>query len=347
MAISYAPKLKKLINANKDEAYLDSFRSFLRAFDQLIHQSVKEVNQVNPPPTPANGDAYHIQAGSSPTGAWAGQDGKIAVWTTDASLPNSNTPDPQWEFYQPNVGDQFYCSNNNQFHYEVDVNFTIFAVTPYWQGALSGVTGQTNRSLLGSAGMDYLELNEDGLTIYGNVTGYGSIQHNALACGANEGLYIETFGGSGVDQFGIFSNVISEYWNTFQDGTKTIDFLGQNWNSPWHSQHGLIGNRYKSIAVFSGIDVMPNNTSYNQAPNVSFNGGGVVAVTEVLCTAMSSEHVPIVFGCTIGQVGSSLVHDGVKIKLAGGVDYVFSTIDSRICLELRGGNALELWRNNL
>lgn len=45
------------------------------------------------PGTPANGDTYIVAA--APTGTWANQAGKIAVWRATLS---------QWEFYAPRNG---------------------------------------------------------------------------------------------------------------------------------------------------------------------------------------------------------------------------------------------------
>ncbi|MEW6415788.1 MAG: DUF2793 domain-containing protein [Pseudomonadota bacterium] len=44
-----------------------------------------------PPASPANGHRYIV--GSAPTGAWAGQAGKIALWI-----------DAAWVFFQPKTG---------------------------------------------------------------------------------------------------------------------------------------------------------------------------------------------------------------------------------------------------
>lgn len=63
----------------------------LGLLDACIFLDVKERNRVTPPGSPANGDRYHV--GASATGAWAGQDGKIAVRRAGA-----------WVFYTPKEG---------------------------------------------------------------------------------------------------------------------------------------------------------------------------------------------------------------------------------------------------
>jgi hypothetical protein len=65
----------------------------LARIDTLVQLAVLEVTNT-PPGSPANGDRYIV--GAAPTGAWAGQANKIAVWLT--------TGTPAWLFYTPKNG---------------------------------------------------------------------------------------------------------------------------------------------------------------------------------------------------------------------------------------------------
>jgi len=56
-----------------------------------VHLSVKDRNLATPPGSPAAGDTYIVAA--SPTGAWAGQAGKVAIWSGSA-----------WVFGTPRIG---------------------------------------------------------------------------------------------------------------------------------------------------------------------------------------------------------------------------------------------------
>lgn len=56
-----------------------------------VHLSIKDRDLTAPPGSPASGDTY-IPAASA-TGAWAGQDGKVAIWTGTA-----------WVFGAPRIG---------------------------------------------------------------------------------------------------------------------------------------------------------------------------------------------------------------------------------------------------
>jgi hypothetical protein len=62
----------------------------LNALDALCHLAVKDRNLAAPPGSPANGDRYLVAA--SPTGAWAGQAGKIAYYYSG------------WQFHTPKEG---------------------------------------------------------------------------------------------------------------------------------------------------------------------------------------------------------------------------------------------------
>lgn len=57
-----------------------------------FHLSVKDRDLATPPGTPAAGDSYIVST-TSPTGAWAGKGGQIAVWDGAA-----------WAFGVPRVG---------------------------------------------------------------------------------------------------------------------------------------------------------------------------------------------------------------------------------------------------
>lgn len=54
----------------------------LRMLDGLVHLAVKDRDLAAPPGLPAEGDRYLVAAGA--TGAWAGWDGDIALWTDGA-----------------------------------------------------------------------------------------------------------------------------------------------------------------------------------------------------------------------------------------------------------------------
>jgi hypothetical protein len=81
---------------------VDQFRQFLQAMDQLIMGTVINATTVVPPSAPSNGDAYLLS--STPSGAWSGQQGTIAVWDTQVTLSGTNTLSPAWVFYTPKVG---------------------------------------------------------------------------------------------------------------------------------------------------------------------------------------------------------------------------------------------------
>lgn len=102
-AISFGPKLGLLNNAAIGEQYYDQFRPFLRGIDALIMGSIKSLSLTAPPSSPANGDAYLLYIPGQ-TGAWAGHDGAIAVWSTQVTDAGGDNLDPAWDFYTPKAG---------------------------------------------------------------------------------------------------------------------------------------------------------------------------------------------------------------------------------------------------
>ncbi len=103
MSLALGPKLNLLFNANIGQNYVDSFRQFLQAIDQLVQGSVINATTIVPPSTPSPGDAY-LLTGGTPSGGWAGQAGNIAVWDTQVTNSGTNTQVPAWVFYTPKPG---------------------------------------------------------------------------------------------------------------------------------------------------------------------------------------------------------------------------------------------------
>ena len=91
MSVTYGPRRGVMINALTGDNFDADFRKFLRAIDALLFCSVVNLSTSAPPGSPANGDAYIVKA--TGTGAWAGHDNAIAIWTTD------NPAGSVWEFY--------------------------------------------------------------------------------------------------------------------------------------------------------------------------------------------------------------------------------------------------------
>lgn len=70
-----------------------SYNPGFALLDSLVQLAVIDT-LVTPPGSPANGDRYIV--GASATGAWSGQDGKIAVYLTIGT--------PGWTFFTPKEG---------------------------------------------------------------------------------------------------------------------------------------------------------------------------------------------------------------------------------------------------
>jgi hypothetical protein len=98
MPVTNGPNLHKMINALTGDPFANDFRSFLQMIDVLVQCAVISKTLSAPPGSPTNGDRYIV--GPSPSGAWAGQAGKITVWTTD----DPAFPSGFWQYYTPNAG---------------------------------------------------------------------------------------------------------------------------------------------------------------------------------------------------------------------------------------------------
>ncbi len=75
----------------------------LRALDAVVQLAVLDRHATAPPASPADGDRYIVAA--SPTGAWAGQAGKIAAWQDGA-----------WAFYAATEGWLAWVADEDKFY---------------------------------------------------------------------------------------------------------------------------------------------------------------------------------------------------------------------------------------
>lgn len=96
MTLSYGTNTGLLIDGDPREQHYTALMQQWRGLDGLIQCCVKDKDLTAPPGTPVNGDMYIV--GPAPTGAWAGQSGKLARYF------NVGTGAPGWEFYAPKVG---------------------------------------------------------------------------------------------------------------------------------------------------------------------------------------------------------------------------------------------------
>jgi hypothetical protein len=113
--ISFGSKLGLLNNATIGEAYYDQLRPLLRGLDALIQGSVLSTSLTTPPSSPNDGDAYLILG--SPSGAWTGNEGKIAVWSNQVTQSGTDTLTPSWDFYTPQAGWLIWVSNLTEFQF--------------------------------------------------------------------------------------------------------------------------------------------------------------------------------------------------------------------------------------
>jgi len=72
----------------------------LLKLDGLVQMSVASKDQTTPPGVPIDGESYIVPAGA--TGAWAGQDGALAIWQENV-----------WTFYTPSEGWTAWVSDLN------------------------------------------------------------------------------------------------------------------------------------------------------------------------------------------------------------------------------------------
>lgn len=114
-SVVLGPKLGQVNYANIGANFPNSLRALLRALDALVQAAVLSVTLATPPGSPNDGDAYIVAA--SPTGAWAGKAGQIAVWSAEIATTDTNTKVPSWEFHAPKAGWFVFNNGDGNFYY--------------------------------------------------------------------------------------------------------------------------------------------------------------------------------------------------------------------------------------
>jgi lysophospholipase L1-like esterase len=104
MSITNGPNLGLMVNGLAGEAHHSQLMTLLRGLDGLIMPRVTGYLINTPPVSPADGDLQIV--GAAPTGAYAGQGGKVSRWSSLMSA---------YEFYAPKRGWQVYSSTENAY----------------------------------------------------------------------------------------------------------------------------------------------------------------------------------------------------------------------------------------
>lgn len=143
MSITNGPNLGLMVNGNAGEGHYSQFMAFLRGIDGLVMPSVKGYLTNTPPASPADGDCYII--GAAPTGAWAGQGGKVARYSTIAVA---------WEYYTPKNGWMLEANSARESYRFTSGAWEIFYQQGTWVSSIIGSGGGGTFTLATAAG-DY------------------------------------------------------------------------------------------------------------------------------------------------------------------------------------------------
>ena len=116
-----------------EQHYTEMVRT-LRGYDGLIMPGVIDKDLATPPGSPTDGQRYIVA--SSPTGAWAGQAGKIARYTSVT---------PGWEFFTPKKGWCLHVDDENAWYRHTGTAWEIFvgAKSTGWTAATGTATRTT------------------------------------------------------------------------------------------------------------------------------------------------------------------------------------------------------------
>lgn len=183
MSIDNGPNLGVMVDGLLGEQHYADLMKFMRGLDGLVQCRVLDKDLTAPPGSPTNGAMYIVAA--APTGAWAGQAGKIARYYT------AQSSGPGWEFYTPKKGWRAHVDDEG-----VDYQYDGAA----WVAAAGGGTTE-DAVFTGTTKNEYLTAG-DGITRDANSTP-GDDPHwveitNNPATGAGKQLFrMNSYGASG------------------------------------------------------------------------------------------------------------------------------------------------------
>lgn len=100
-----------------DNAWGADMNRNLRILDALSNMRVLDKDLTAPPGSPTAGATYIVAAGA--TGAWAGQDGKLAIWEVGDDLVT-----PAWFFVTPKSGWRTYVVDEDE-RYQYGTSWTL------------------------------------------------------------------------------------------------------------------------------------------------------------------------------------------------------------------------------
>ena len=129
MSIVYGPNTGLMTGAADGDLYGDAMRAFQRGLDGLVMPNAKGYLTNTPPGAPSDGDLYII--GAAPTGAWAGNGGKVTRWSSLTAA---------WEFYTPKNGWMIQSNSARETYRYTGGAWEIYYKEGTWTPTISGST---------------------------------------------------------------------------------------------------------------------------------------------------------------------------------------------------------------
>lgn len=252
----------------------------IRAIDAIVQLSVLDRTLATPPATPADGDRYLVAG--SPTGAWAGQAGKIAAWQ-----------DGVWIFYTPKRGWIAWIANENAALAYNGTTWTTFSgggVTSH--AALTGLSADDHPQYLNNARGDarYTALNPTLLGV--NATADAT---NRLAVGSAASLFNHP--GTGGHQIKINKAAAADTASfLFQTGFSGRAELGTTGDDDFHFKVSANGTTFTEAILINrttGAVTLPNTTLgtgtvSNVATGTGLTGGPITATGTIAMANMAA-----------------------------------------------------------
>ena len=182
----------------------------LEALERFSNRNtLKAIHTVTPPGSPADGDLYYVEDTGAATGAWAGQEGKLAFFYSG------------WIFVAPVNGDRFWLETENcpVWYYTPDSGTHVF-----WIRDISDAPGfASSNDAFDAAADDNVEVpvgvDRDGAVIWIKGLELGAMPTNLASGSANHNISSLDMGMTGHGGVRRFDTMFSNGTTAYSDWT--------------------------------------------------------------------------------------------------------------------------------
>ena len=323
--------------ANSANQYLNANATFAQ-LNQLVQAGVVDKDLFTPPASPANEALYIIATTSTPTGAWAGQGGKLAYW-----LGGSTNA---WQFITPNEGFFVHVNDEDVYYKYTGTAWSVFSSGggSFTGGTLTSALNEAPPPTIASSATPAIgaaAANSVFVSGTTTITAFDTISQGAVRRVIFTGALTLTHNGT--------SLVLPTAANITTAAGDSAEFLSLgsgNWRCAWYQR----ANGQALASVGGGFTGGTLSSAINEAPAVSIASAATVNIGAASANTVSITGTTTVTAFDTIAAGAkrtivfagalTLTHNATSLILPGAASITTAAGDVAEFLSLGSGN----WR---